>query len=74
MVEIMKTKHVSHHRRRWIFYILAGILLIYAIAGFVAVPMVAEKKLPEIAASSINGRVTIRDIDFKTFFFSALTA
>ncbi|MCF8037098.1 MAG: DUF748 domain-containing protein [Desulfobacteraceae bacterium] len=57
--------------RRKLLYAIAGILLIYAIAGFVVVPMVAEKKLPEIAASAINGQVTVRDIDFNPFFFSA---
>ncbi|MFP3982055.1 MAG: DUF748 domain-containing protein, partial [Desulfobacterales bacterium] len=67
----MQTKHTSYYRSKWIFYCLAGILLIYAIAGFIAVPLVAEKKLPEIAASAINGQVTVRDIDFNPFFFSA---
>ncbi len=67
----MQPKPLLTSFSRKILYAIAGILLIYAIAGFVAVPMVAEKKLPEIAASAINGQVTVRDIDFNPFFFSA---
>ncbi|MCF8112140.1 MAG: DUF748 domain-containing protein, partial [Desulfobacteraceae bacterium] len=67
----MTAKHSPYFGRWLILYILAGILFIYGAAGFIAIPIVAEKKLPEIASSVIDGQITVKDIDFNPFSLSA---
>ncbi|MBA2880631.1 hypothetical protein HNR65_000949 [Desulfosalsimonas propionicica] len=46
-------------------------MAVYAIAGFVILPIVAQKKLPAVVSDALNAKVTIADIDFNPFTFRA---
>lgn len=67
-------KTTSSSSRNWfrlIGWIVACIVVVYGIAGFVIVPIVAQKKLPPILSDALNAEVSIDDIDFNPFSLRA---
>ena len=49
--------------------IILSLLVIYALVGFVIVPIVLKSKVVEIANQNINAKISIDDIDFNPFIF-----
>ncbi|MFO7860441.1 MAG: DUF748 domain-containing protein, partial [Desulfosalsimonas sp.] len=67
----MKTTSSLRNRTRLLCWIIGCIVVVYGLAGFVAVPMIAEKKLPGILSDALDADVTVKDIDFNPFTFRA---
>jgi len=67
----MKTTSSLRNRFRLICWIVGCIVVVYGLAGFVAVPMIAEKKLPGILSDALDADVIVDDIDFNPFTFRA---
>ena len=47
----------------------AGVVLIYALLGFVALPYILESKIPEIASKYSDGNLSLGAIHFNPFIF-----
>lgn len=58
-------------RTKKIAIILAGLVLFYALAGFLVIPLVAEKMLPDKLSAALNRSVSVENIRLNPFTLTA---
>ena len=58
-------------RKKKTAVILAGLVVLYALAGFLIIPFVAEKILPEKLTTVLNRPVHVENIRFNPFSLTA---
>ena len=56
-------------KRRWLLVpvIVAAFVLVYAVAGFVLAPWLAQRELPRIAEQQLHHRARVGELSFNPF-------
>jgi len=49
--------------------VLLSLFTLYALVGFVIVPLVLESQIPKIISNQLHAKLSIKDISFNPFFF-----